>query len=44
MIHLNIDPDKVNAWLLNLVLSGFFLFEISVVGYIVYLIVHRIPH
>jgi hypothetical protein len=44
MIHFNFNPEAVNRWLLNFVLFGFFLLEIAVVGYILYLIAHRIPH
>ncbi len=43
MIHLDISHDKVNGWLLNLVLLGYFLLEISIVGYVLYLIFHHIP-
>lgn len=44
MLHLNIDPGQVNAWLLNLVMFGFFLLELSITAYVVYLIIYRIPH
>ena len=35
MIHFGIDPDKVNTWLLNIVLACFALVEIALVAYIV---------
>jgi hypothetical protein len=44
MLHLNIDPEHVNRWLLNIVMFGFFLLEMALTGYIIYLVVHRIPH
>jgi hypothetical protein len=43
MIHFNLDPEAVNKWLLNFVLVAFFLLELTLIGYILYLIVHRIP-
>lgn len=43
MLHLNIDVERVNRWLLNLVMFGFFLLELTIVGYVLYLIYHHIP-
>ena len=38
MIHLAIEPEKVNGWLINAVLGGYFALEIAVIAYIIYLI------
>lgn len=38
MIHLSVEPDQVNTWLMNLVLAGYFVLEMAAVAYIVYLI------
>lgn len=43
MIHFNFDTARVNQWLVNSILVGWLLLEISVVGYIVYLVVHHVP-
>lgn len=44
MIHFSFDTGTVKGWLLNAVLFGYFLLEMAIVGYILYLIYHGIPH
>ena len=41
MIHLDISNERVNGWLLNLVLFAFFLVEMALVYYMVTLAVYE---
>lgn len=43
MIHFSFDPSTTNRWLLTLVLIGYFILELVISGYILYLIIHGIP-
>lgn len=38
MIHLSVEPERVNTWLINLTLAGYFAVEMAVIAYIIYLI------
>lgn len=38
MIHLSVNPDRINTWLINAVLCGYFALELAVIAYIIYLI------
>lgn len=41
VIHLDISNERINGWLLNLVLFAFFLVELALVYYIVTLAVYE---
>lgn len=38
MIHLSVEPEQINSWLVNLVLAGYFFLELAVIAYVIYLI------
>lgn len=43
MIHFSFGTDAVKSWLLNAVLLGYFMVEMSIVAYVVYLIIRHVP-
>ena len=43
MISFHFTPEHVYEWLLNVVMLGFFLLELSIAAYVTYLIVNHVP-